>query len=53
MTDCGMTVGARQASLSVSETADLQGFSHLIVSMIHSELCEKHKTSSERTDILF
>ena len=28
MTDCGMTVGARQASLSVSETADLQGCSH-------------------------
>ena len=32
--DHGMIVGARQGGLSISETADLLGFSHTIVSGI-------------------
>ena len=29
--DCGMSLGARQGGLSISETADLLGFSHTAV----------------------
>ena len=32
--DCGMIVGARQAGLSISETADLLGFLHTTVSSL-------------------
>lgn len=30
--ECGMVGGARQADLSILETADLQGFSHTTIS---------------------
>ena len=38
--DHGMIVGARQSGLSISETADLQGFSFTTVSRV----CREQKT---------
>ena len=40
--DSGMIVGARQGGLSVSETADLFGFSRITVSGVYREWCKKH-----------
>ena len=39
----GMVVGARQAGLSISETADLLGFSHSTMSRVYRELSERKK----------
>ena len=44
----GIVVGARQAGLSISETADLLGFSHTPFSMVYREWPEKEKISSKR-----
>ncbi len=44
----GMVVGAKRAGLSISETADLLGFSRMTISRVHREWTEKEKTSSER-----
>ena len=44
----GMIVGVRKGGLSISETADLLGFSHTTVSRVCREWCEKQKTSSEQ-----
>ncbi len=44
----GMVVGARRAGLSISETADLLGFSHKTISSVYREWYEKEKISSER-----
>ena len=44
---CGMVVGAKQGGLSISETADLLGFSHTTVSRVCNECCG-NKTSSEQ-----
>ncbi len=46
--ECGMVVGARRAGLSISETADLLGFSHTTISSVYREWSEKEKISSER-----
>jgi len=48
--DRGMIVGARQAGRSVSETADLLGFSHTAIARVFKEWSEKEKItlSSER-----
>ncbi len=43
-----MVVGARWAGLSISETADLLGFSHSTISSVYREWSEKEKISSER-----
>ena len=43
-----MIFGARQGGLSISETADLHGFSHTTASRVCREWCEKQKTSSEQ-----
>ncbi len=40
--------GARRAGLSISETADLLGFSHTTISSVYREWSEKEKISSER-----
>uniref|UniRef100_A0AAY3ZW74 Uncharacterized protein n=1 Tax=Denticeps clupeoides TaxID=299321 RepID=A0AAY3ZW74_9TELE len=46
--DCGVIVGARQAGLSISETADLLRLSRTTISRVYREWYEKGKTSSER-----
>ncbi len=43
-----MVVGDRRTGLSISETADLLGFSHTTISSVYREWSEKEKTSSER-----
>ncbi len=48
MTERGMVVGAIRAGLSISQTADLLGFSHTTISSVYREWSEKEKISSER-----
>ncbi len=35
--ECGVVVGARRAGLSISQTADLLGFSHTTISRVYRE----------------
>ncbi len=43
-----MVVGLRRTGLSISQTADLLGFSHTTISSVYREWSEKEKISSER-----
>ena len=43
--DRGMIVGARQGGLSISETADLLGFTHTTVSRVCREMARKEKAA--------
>ncbi len=43
-----MVVGARRTGMSISQTADLLGFSHTTISSVYREWSEKEKISSER-----
>jgi len=42
----GMVVGARWAGLSITQSAQLLGFSRSTISRVYKERCEKGKTSS-------
>src|SRR5512133_128448 len=46
--DRGMVVAARRAALSISETADLLGFSCTTISRVYRECSNKEEISSER-----
>ncbi len=48
MTERGLVVVARWTALSISETADLLGFSLTTISSVYREWSEKEKISSER-----
>ncbi len=39
----GMVVGVRRTGLSISETADILGFSHTTISSVYREWSEKEK----------
>lgn len=45
--ELGMVVCAGWAGLSISETADLPGFSHTTISRVYKMSSEKEKISSE------
>lgn len=45
--ECGSPVGARQTGMSISQIANLLGFSHSTICGVYREWSEKETTSSE------
>lgn len=41
--ECGIVVGARQAALSISKTADILGFSPITISSVYRKLVRRRE----------
>lgn len=49
--ECGMVVDTRRAGLNISETADLQRFSHTVVCSLNREWSKKKENIPQATPV--